>query len=106
MKTTEQVTQDEIDQLVVAEADDDSAWEAPIFVQPTTPNLVALPAELASRAAFVARLHRATSVEEWLLHIIRERLEMEESIYGEVKRDLMPTAAKQLSRHRLKAATR
>ena len=110
MKTSKQVnmhlTQDEIDQLVVAEADNESAWDAPIFVQPTPPNAVALPAELAARAAFMARLHRSDSVEEWLLHIIQERLDMEEAMYGEIKRDAMLTFAKHPPKHRLKTAAR
>ena len=106
MKTTKDAkrpySQEEIDHIVVAQADDDSAWEPPIVVQPTSPTSIFLPAEIAARAAFIARLHQTTSVEEWLVHIIQERLDMEESIYGEVKRDLIPKFAKQQRKHRLK----
>ncbi len=80
--------QEEIDQIVTAQADDNAAWEEPIVVQPTIFTSLSLPAELAARAAFIARLHRAEHVEEWLMHIIRERIEVEEKIYSEVKREL------------------
>ena len=99
MKTTKHAkkpySQEEIDHMVVAQVDDDSAWEPSILVQPTPPISVSLPGELAARAVFMARLHRTTSVEEWVVHIIQERLDMEESIYGEVKRDFIPKFAKQ-----------
>jgi hypothetical protein len=83
-----QNSQEEIDQIVVAQAYDDSAWDVPTHVKQTTSTSLFLPAELAARAAFVARLHRNESVEKWLMHIIRERLEVEEKIYTEVKREL------------------
>ncbi len=79
----------EIDQLVIAQAEDDSAWESPIHVRQMTLTSLSLPAELAARIAFVARLHRNNNVEAWLLHVIQERLEVEERIYGEVRRELM-----------------
>ena len=50
---------------------------------------VSLPAELASRAAFFARLHREASLEEWLKRIIEERLNIEEAVFAESKRDLI-----------------
>lgn len=87
-KSQKPETQEEIDQIVVAQADDNSAWEEPVLVKPTGFTSLSLPAELAARAAFVARLHRTDHVEEWLMHIIQERLDVEEKIYGEVKREL------------------
>lgn len=89
IKTTKPkpLSQEEIDRIVIEQAEDDSAWEPGIHVQPL-PTSLSLPAELATRAAFIARLHRKTSVEEWLMDIIQERLAVEETIYSEVKRDL------------------
>lgn len=80
--------QEEIDWIVVAQADEETAWEDPIAVTPTVSSSVSLPAELAARAAFIARLYRTEHVEEWLVHIIEERLDMEEKIYSDVKREL------------------
>jgi len=81
-------SEEEIDELVAKEAGDDSAWEAPIKVEPSLPASFSIPADLAARAAFVARLHHVAGLEEWLTRIIRERVELEESAFAEVKRDL------------------
>jgi fructose-1-phosphate kinase PfkB-like protein len=59
-------SEEEIDKIVVSQADDDSAWEKPIQVRKAKPISLSVPAELAARAAFLARLHREASVEEWL----------------------------------------
>lgn len=53
-----QPTEEEIDKIVESQADDDSAWGKPIEVRRERPESLALPAELAARAAFVAKLHR------------------------------------------------
>jgi len=36
----------------------------------------------------LAKLHREKSIEEWLTRIIRERIELEEIAFSEVKREL------------------
>jgi hypothetical protein len=54
------------------QADDDSAWEKPIRVHQAAPASLSIPAELAARAAFLAR----------------ERIELEEVAFVEAKRDL------------------
>jgi hypothetical protein len=48
----------EIDKIVVAQVDDASAWENPLRVRRPKSASLLLPAELAARAAFFARLHR------------------------------------------------
>lgn len=83
------VSTEEIDRMVIAQADDDSAWEKPVRVRKSKSSTVSLPAELASRAAFFARLHREQSVEEWLKRIIEERINIEEAVFAESKRDLI-----------------
>lgn len=50
-------TQDEIDEHVVAQAETDAAWEAPVRVS-RKQSAIGLPASLAQRAAFLARLRR------------------------------------------------
>jgi hypothetical protein len=88
-KKVRKLSEEEIDQLVVAHADDDSAWEKLIRVRRAKSSAVSLPAELASRAAFFARLHREASVQEWLKRIIEERINIEEAVFAEAKRDLI-----------------
>ena len=75
-----------IDRIVVAQANNDAAWEAPIRVRKRAGASVPLSPELASRAAFFARLHRESSVANWLRRIVQERINMEEAAFAEVKR--------------------
>ncbi|NUO78979.1 hypothetical protein HUU05_02805 [candidate division KSB1 bacterium] len=77
-----------IDKIVVAQADDDSAWEKPVRVRRAKPAALPLPSELAMRAAFFARLHRETNVNDWLKRIIRERIDLEEAAFAGLKREL------------------
>ena len=79
----------EIDETVVGQADDDSAWERPIRVRRTRSTAVTIPSDLAARAAFLARLHRTDGVEEWLTRVIRERIELEEAAYAGAKQQLV-----------------
>lgn len=78
----------EIDRIVLAQADDDSAWEKPIRVRKAKLASVPLPSELAARAAFFARLHREISIEHWLRRVIQERIDLEEAAFAGLKRDL------------------
>ncbi|MFH1125461.1 MAG: hypothetical protein V1758_17530, partial [Pseudomonadota bacterium] len=82
------MTEEEMDNLVVAQAGNDSAWEAPVQVRRGEPGTISIPADLAARAAFLAQVHRASGVEEWLTRVIRERIELEEGAFAEAKRDL------------------
>lgn len=83
-----ELSQEEIDEIVVAQADDDSAWEKPVSVRRKKLGTFSIPAELAARVAFLARLHRQASSEEWLARVIQERVELEEAVFARVKREL------------------
>jgi hypothetical protein len=89
---TKRLSETEIDQLVVAQAEDDAAWEAPVRVQQAAPAALKLPAELAARAAFLAQLHRTPNVEDWLRRVIQERVELEEAAFVGIKRSLATQA--------------
>ena len=82
------LSQAEIDKVVESLADDDSAWEPPIEVRRVKPAPLTLPAELAARAAFLAKLHKEKSIEAWLTRVIKERVEMEEVAFTEAKREM------------------
>ena len=82
-----------IDQAVVAQADDDAAWEKPIRVRRTKSASLSIPPDLAARAAFLARLHRTRNVEEWLTHVIQERVDLEEADFVGAKQDLAAKAS-------------
>lgn len=77
----------QIDDLVVSRADDDSAWGTPVAVRCAKPGSFSIPPDLAERAAFLARMHPAAGVEEWLARVIKERIELEEVAYTAAKRE-------------------
>jgi hypothetical protein len=87
-KKTQSLTESEIDQIAVAQADDDAAWGKPVRVRRTKTATVPLPSALATRVAFFARLHRKQSMEAWIEQIIQERLDLEEAAFAGLKRDL------------------
>jgi len=81
-------SEEEIDQIVISQADNNDAWENPVKVMKQRATSLSLPAILASRAAFFARLHREASLEDWIKRIIRERLDIEEAAFAGCKKEL------------------
>ncbi len=88
MKANKKMIEREIDQKVVSQANDDSAWEKPIAVRRLKAASLSIPPDLAARAAFLAKLHRKPSVEEWLTRVIQERVELEEAAFSGAKQEL------------------
>lgn len=86
--TKARASEAEVDAIVESQADDDSAWSKPIRARKAKLESVSIPADLAARAAFLARMHREKKVEDWLRRIIKERVEMEEIAFVETKREL------------------
>ena len=87
------LSQEEIDEAVIAEADEDNAWEEPISVSREGAVVFSLPLGSAERARFFARLHRESDVERWLQRVIEERLDLEEAAFADAKRELAEAAA-------------
>ena len=94
MKTFEKKTpsrsQESIDRRVISQSENDSAWEAPVRIKRAKPASLSIPGDLAVRAAFLARLHRAPDLESWVERVLRERVELEESAFSEAKKNLTP----------------
>ncbi len=88
MSAKKKSTEQEIDQQVIAQAGDNSAWGKPTMVRRTRAAALSIPPDLAARAAFLAKLHRKPSVEEWLTRVIQERIELEEAAFAGAKQDL------------------
>jgi len=86
-RSSRSLTQDEIDDRVIAQAEDESAWEPPVHVS-RKQAAIGLPGGLAQRAAFLARLHRERSLQAWVERVVRERVELEERAFTEARRDL------------------
>ena len=93
MSKTARLTEREIDRIVIAQADDETAWEDPIFVERSAQASFSIPAELASRAAFFARVHRTSGVDQWLMRIIQERVDLEEAAFAGAKQEAAKLAA-------------
>ena len=83
-----QADQEEIDRVVISRAADDSAWGPPVHVRRPKAASFSVPGELAARAAFLARIHHETRVEKWVEKVLRERIELEESVFKAAKRQL------------------
>lgn len=73
---------------MIAHSDDESAWRAPIRVKRSEPASLSIPGDLAARAAFLASLHRETGLDRWIERVLRERVELEELAFAEVKKEL------------------
>jgi len=80
------LTEDQIDDAVVAQADQDSAWEKIVSVRRSKSTSVSISTDLAARAAFLAKLHRERRVDAWVERIVRERVEIEESAFTAAKK--------------------
>ena len=78
-----------IDDIVIAQADDDSAWDEPISVKVNPHATIELPRDLAARAAFFAQLHKHASIEEWVTSLLQERIAFEEAAFAELKHTLL-----------------
>lgn len=87
-KKTTRTIEKEVDNRVTAQADDDSAWEKAVQVHRSESEAISIPAEVASRAAFFARLHREPSLDHWIKKVIAERIDIEEAAFAATKRDL------------------
>jgi hypothetical protein len=89
MRRAVRATQEEIDNRVVAEADDETAWEPAVHVSRKQAE-IGLSANLARRASFLAQLHRERDLQAWVEKVIRERVELEERAFSQARRELSP----------------
>lgn len=88
------MTEEEIDRIVIAQADNEKAWGNPVKVRRTKSKSFAWPAALAARAAFFARLHREANLEDWLKRIIQERIDIEEAAFTGFKKEFLSKSSK------------
>ena len=82
------MSEEEIDNIVIKQADDTSLWEESIYVHKAKLFSLSIPIELAERAMLFAKIHREKGIEEWITRIIRERIELEEFTFNTVKHKL------------------
>lgn len=82
------ISEEQIDEKVIQQADNDAAWEDWIMAKREKPEDLLLPAELAARAAFIAKLHHKTSMKEWVENVVKERVDFEEAAFAGLKQAL------------------
>jgi len=100
-RSTKRLTENQIDRIVTAQADSPSAWEKPVHVKRPKRSSLTIPSDLAARASFLARLHGSSGLDEWVTHILRERIELEEGAFSEAHRDLSTKVAPNKPRRRV-----
>lgn len=86
---TKKLSEEEIDRAIIAQTEDDFAWEKPVKAKRTISASFVLPSVLTTRATFLARLHRESSLGDWLKRIIQERIDIEEAAFTGLKKELL-----------------
>ncbi|MDP2752921.1 MAG: hypothetical protein Q8P40_00790 [Nitrospirota bacterium] len=84
MKHKKRLTEEEIDRLIIAEADDMTKWEKPIAVKPTSIRFSPL---IIEKAKYLAKLHKARGYQTWLKQVVEERIKQEEKLLLDFKRE-------------------
>jgi len=82
------LTEEEIDEIVISEADDITKWEEPISVKPLGTALIRLSPDMIEKARYFAKVHNYHSYQIWLKRVIEDRIKTEEEILKELKQDL------------------
>ena len=79
------LTEEEIDELVVAEANDMTKWGKPVTVRP---NVIRFSTSVIEKAKYLAKLHKTRGYQAWLKQVVEERIKLEEELLSDIKRRL------------------
>jgi len=82
MKHKKRLTEEEIDRIIINEADDKTKWRKPITVKPV---LIRFSPSIIEKAKHLAKLHRASDYQVWLKRIVEERIRLEEELLSDFK---------------------
>ncbi len=85
MTKRKNMTEEEIDKIVISEADDMNKWDKPVTVKPTS---IRFSPAIIEKAKYLAKLHRARGYQTWLKQIVEERIKQEEKLLSDFKREL------------------
>jgi len=78
MKTTrKRYTLEEIDRLVVKEADDPSKWDESVSVKPAAGVSIPLTDSMIRKVKAIARRKKIHRYQDWLVGVIRDRIRSE-----------------------------
>jgi len=79
------LTEEDIDELVIAEANDMTKWGKPVAVRPT---IISFSTSVIEKAKYLAKLHNTRGYQTWLKQIVEERIKLEEELLSDIKRGL------------------
>ncbi len=79
------LTEEDIDELVIAEANDMTKWGKPVAVRPT---IIRFSTSVIEKAKYLAKLHNTRGYQTWLKQIVEERIKLEEELLSDIKRGL------------------
>ena len=82
MKHKKRLTEEEIDRIIINEADDKTKRGKPITVKPV---LIRFSPSIIEKAKHLAKLHRASDYQVWLKRIVEERIRLEEELLSDFK---------------------
>ena len=82
MKHKKRLAEDEINKIVIAEADDMTKWEKPVTVKPAA---VLFSKSIIEKAKYLAKLQKARGYQMWLKQIVKERIKLEEKLLSDFK---------------------
>lgn len=85
LKVNKKLTEQEIDALVIAEADDDSAWEAEEFVEHPKAISLRLDTSLIRKLKMLSKLHGKRGYQTLVKDWISEKVTQEFNMIREVK---------------------
>ncbi len=83
------LTEDQIDEIVIKEADDLSKWESPVHVKAPQAISLRLSPQLIQKAKFLATLHKSKGYQSYLEKIIKERIQLEEKLIESIKPEIL-----------------
>lgn len=84
---SKKLTEEEIDEIVIREADDLSKWEEPIQVKAPQATSIRLSPQTIQKAKLLASIHKA-QYQAWLEQIVEERIHLEEELLDSIKSNL------------------
>jgi len=85
MKQHKNLTEEEIDRMVIAEADDMSEWDKSVMVKAASVRFSPL---IIEKAKYLAKLHNISGYQAWVEQIVEERINLEEKLLSDFKREL------------------
>ncbi|MFQ5770035.1 MAG: hypothetical protein ACE5HX_05840 [bacterium] len=87
-KYVKKLKDEDIDEIVIKDANDLSKWENPIQVKAPQAISLRLSPELIQKIKILAKIHKKNNYHKWLEKIIEERINLEEELLESIRSEL------------------